>query len=402
VECEVDAQLAVGVSLVGGVGLPEGGDGVAECGDQGAYLVLGESLALGGLADGAFGGAPLGLDLGDPLADEGGVGAGLEGGPVGGEAGVAVLELLAVGVLASVGAGVGFAGGGERRAGVVDAVGVEDAGEPLVEALEDGRLAHVDGPRMAPLDVGVLAGEAASVVGAAVSPGALHAAAADAAVHEAGEDVGVLAAWGDDGCSHAGRGAELAGLLEQLVGHERLMHPLGRPDPVVFLVPAHLDLVAEGDVLDVDEDLVAALPVPDLAPGVAGVVEDGAHRELAPGALGGRPVAVAVRVVSGGGGDAVAGEVLGDGEQAGAVDVVGEDAQHDRCCEGIGLQLVESLAVRRLGGVRVGAGVGELVSVRWSAAEVPAFCGGLGGHGPSGRGVGCACVRPCSCRRRST
>jgi hypothetical protein len=33
-------------------------------------------------------------------------------------------------------------------------------------------------------------------------------------------------------------------------------------------------LVAEADVVDVDEDLVLALLVPDLVPDVAGVVED--------------------------------------------------------------------------------------------------------------------------------
>jgi hypothetical protein len=76
----------------------------------------------------------------------------------------------------------------------------------------------------------------------------------------------------------------------------------------------HLRLVAEGDVLDVDEDLVASLPVPDLAACVAGVVEDGSHCTLAPGALGRRAVAVALGVMAGRREDAVPGEALSDGE----------------------------------------------------------------------------------------
>ena len=71
-------------------------------------------------------------------------------------------------------------------------------------------------------------------------------------------------------------------------------------DPLVVVVPAHLGDVAERDVVDVDEDLVLALLVPDLEAGVAGVGEDGADRGLGPLALPVRAVRVAGGVVGGG------------------------------------------------------------------------------------------------------
>jgi hypothetical protein len=44
--------------------------------------------------------------------------------------------------------------------------------------------------------------------------------------------------------------------------------------------------VAEGDVVDVKQYLVAALAIPDLTAGVARVLQDGAHGALSPsGAL---------------------------------------------------------------------------------------------------------------------
>ena len=65
---------------------------------------------------------------------------------------------------------------------------------------------------------------------------------------------------------------------------------------------------------DVDQHFVFALPVPDLPAGVAGVGEDGADGALGPGD------AAAVRLRPGscadGHGDAVTGQVLGDGVQA--------------------------------------------------------------------------------------
>jgi len=50
-----------------------------------------------------------------------------------------------------------------------------------------------------------------------------------------------------------------------LLRYERLVRLLSGADPIAGVgSPAHVGLVAEGDVVDVDEDLFAALPVPDL------------------------------------------------------------------------------------------------------------------------------------------
>jgi len=45
----------------------------------------------------------------------------------------------------------------------------------------------------------------------------------------------------------------------------------------VGVVPTHLGDVSEGDVVDVDEDLVLALLVPHFEACVARVAEDGPH-----------------------------------------------------------------------------------------------------------------------------
>ena len=83
-------------------------------------------------------------------------------------------------------------------------------------------------------------------------------------------------------------------------------------------------------------------------------------------------VAVAGRVVRAGGGDAVAGEAFGDGEEAAA-----RRCTRRRCAATIGrgdrvdLKAVEPLAVRRLPRVRVRPGVGQLVAVGRTTAEEP-------------------------------
>ena len=81
-----------------------------------------------------------------------------------------------------------------------------------------------------------------------------------------------------------------------------------------------------GDVVDVQQDLVAALLVPHLVAGVAGVLQDGADRGLAPGHA--QPVGVAGPVVAGGWRQVLGGEPLGDGQVAVAVQEHGEDPQH--------------------------------------------------------------------------
>jgi hypothetical protein len=64
------------------------------------------------------------------------------------------------------------------------------------------------------------------------------------------------------------------------------------PHPLAVVIPAHLRLVAERHVFNVEENLLAALSVPDLPPGVARVLQDRAHCGLRPCAA--RPLSVTV------------------------------------------------------------------------------------------------------------
>lgn len=85
--------------------------------------------------------------------------------------------------------------------------------------------------------------------------------------------------------------------------------------------------MAERDVVDVEQDFLFALPVPDLVTGVAGVGQDRADGAFGPGDAAAVPVAVPV--VCGRAGDAVAGQPLGDGVEARAGNELGEDAGDD-------------------------------------------------------------------------
>ncbi|MDI5964037.1 hypothetical protein POF43_015155 [Streptomyces sp. SL54] len=136
--------------------------------------------------------------------------------------------------------------------------------------------------------------------------------------------------------------------------------------------------MSEGDVLDVDQDLVLALFVPHLMTGVAGVSQDGAHRALGPGGPG--AVGVALAVVGRGAGDAVVGEALGDGEVADTRVVLLEDPLHNRGSDRVWLQPMQPLAVRRLRRVRVRAGVDQHVAVRRATSEEAALDLRLRGH----------------------
>ena len=157
-------------------------------------------------------------------------------------------------------------------------------------------------------------GVAAPVVGSLVAVLALHPAPAVSAVQPPAQDVGAgdplvrfaAAAPGTPGVGHDGlRGLEVPG------GDERLVGDGVGPDPAAGLVPAHPGLIAGGDVVDVQQDLVLALLVPDLPPGVARVTQDDADGGLGPAFPGAVPVAGPV--MRGRGGDLVAGESLGDG-----------------------------------------------------------------------------------------
>nr|WP_229811259.1 hypothetical protein [Streptosporangium pseudovulgare] len=135
----------------------------------------------------------------------------------------------------------------------------------------------------------------------------------------------------------------------------------------------------EADVVDVEQDLVLALAVPHLVAGVAGVGEDGPYRALGPGDADAVPVASGV--VRRRAGDAVAGEALGDGEQAVAVQELGEDPGHHGRGHGVELQPVQPSAVGCLGRVGVRARVAQAVAVRWPPAEEAALHLGLRRHG---------------------
>jgi hypothetical protein len=122
---------------------------------------------------------------------------------------------------------------------------------------------------------GVLLWIPASVVRHVVGVLRLHLAAADAAVDEALEDVRVPRAMRpvrSPGPRPAGE--RLLGLVEGSLLDQRLMRRFFGLDPPVGAVPAHDWRVAERDVVDVEEDFVRALFVPDLPAGVAGVAED--------------------------------------------------------------------------------------------------------------------------------
>ena len=147
--------------------------------------------------------------------------------------------------------------------------------------------------------------------------------------------------------------------------------------------------MAECDVLDVDEHFVAALLVPDLAAGVAGVLQDGAHCQLRPRAAASLPVTIPCRVVRGRRGDPVSCEPFGDRVQAAAADELGEDPLHHRRCNWVRLETAQSLTDRSFRRVRMGSRVREHIAVRGSAAEEAALDRGLCGH----RGAN-ACLDP--------
>ncbi|OJF14759.1 hypothetical protein BG844_07985 [Couchioplanes caeruleus subsp. caeruleus] len=134
-------------------------------------------------------------------------------------------------------------------------------------------------------------------------------------------------------------------------------------------------MIAQADVVDVEQDLVLALLVPYLPSGVAGVGQDRLDGALGPSFAG------AVAVTGGVGGrrgrDAVTGQCLGDSEDPGPGQIHSEDSSDDRRGDGVGLEPVQTLAVGGLARVRVRAGVGEAVAVRRTAAKEPSLDLGL-------------------------
>ena len=119
------------------------------------------------------------------------------------------------------------------------------------------------------------------------------------------------------------------------------------------------------------QHFVLALLVPHLIAGVAGVDEDRADGELVPRDA--AAVLVALGVVRGRAGDAVAGEAFGDGVEAVPGDELGEDPRDDRGGLGVEVELVQPLAVRCLGRVGVRSRVRDQVPVGRASAEEPAL-----------------------------
>jgi len=144
-------------------------------------------------------------------------------------------------------------------------------------------------------------------------------------------------------------------------------------------VPAAAAGVAGGHVVDVQQDLVAALAAPHLVAAVARIPQNRLDGGLAPGT----PVAVGVTgpVGAGGGGEGVGGQAFGDGVVAAAVQVFLEDPFHDGRGKRVGLQPVQPAAKGGLAGMGMGAGVHQPIAVGWSAAEEAPLGGGLGTHG---------------------
>nr|WP_217711175.1 hypothetical protein [Actinomadura sp. NAK00032] len=257
----------------------------------------------------------MGFGLGHPLGDGRRISPGLERGTVARELGLAVGDL---------GLGANRRAVGRRLLGtldvgdgLLDAVRRQDLGEPGVYGRGDLLFSDEDVARVRDL-VGqrVLLGVAAPEVHVVLVGVGLHLAVAQPAVDDAPQRVGTFglrAGLGAAGLATPNGELALDAVEDVLVDDDRVDDLLG-VDPLVAVVPAEFGDVAEGDVVDVDEDLVLALPVPDLVAGVTGVGEDGLHGALGPGQP--LPVPVAWPVVGRWTGDAVSCQPLGDGEQS--------------------------------------------------------------------------------------
>ncbi|WP_275560582.1 hypothetical protein [Streptomyces sp. 5-6(2022)] len=322
----------------------------------------------------------MGLDLGGPLGDEFGVRSCFQGFAVAGELGVAFGD-HPFGVLCTwSGCDVGLSGLHESD-GLFQSVGSEGQGEPVVERGQEIPFGEVDIARVGDLvGQGVFVGEPAAVVQAVLALLALHAPPADPAVQQPAEDVRVVGALALAGVLARTLAREhLLDLLEGLDGDQWLVDGRGGPYPGIGPVPAHPGLMAQGHVVDVEEDFVLALLVPHLVSGVAGVGQDRADCALGPGDAG--AVAIAGVVVRGRAGDALVGQDFSDGEQPVFGDLVEmEDPLHDRRGDRVGLQAVQAAPVGGLGRVGVRSGVDEPVAVGRASPEVAAFDLGLGAH----------------------
>lgn len=141
------------------------------------------------------------------------------------------------------------------------------------------------------------------------------------------------------------------------------------PDPLGLIVPAHLGVVAQADIVDVDEFFVSALLVPDLIAGVPGVVENRSNRAVLPLGTVGQAVSVASWIGCRRAGDPVGVETSSDRVETNALKELFEDADDNRRSQRVGLQAFERGTGRCFPGVRVRANHRELVAVWWPTAE---------------------------------
>ncbi|MDI5969853.1 hypothetical protein POF50_010985 [Streptomyces sp. SL13] len=378
------AEFAVDLGFILGRGLTEDVQQPAERGHDVADLFPAHPSARRLLASDhgevGLGDRSLGLDLSAPLRDQSRVGAGLQSGPVAAQLAVALLQRPTGRLDLKVVDGPGRVQLHQR---LLDARRAQGLGQPGVERVEDGVFADVDGQGVVELvGDGVLVGEPAAVVRPAVVPVALHPASALGVQQSALEGVGVPGAQGPAGRCGAAGGQALLGAVEVVGADDGRVGGAVGEDPLVLGVPLQVGLVSEGDVLDVDQQLLLALLVPHLEAGVAGVHQDGADRALGPGDAG--PVAVALRVVGGRAGDAVVGQALGNRVDADTGQVLGEDPLDHHGGDRVEFEAVQALAVCGLRRVRVRAGVDQHVAVRRSTAEEAPFdlrlCGHRGPH----------------------
>ncbi len=151
-------------------------------------------------------------------------------------------------------------------------------------------------------------------------------------------------------------------------------------DPVVLVVPAHAGVMAQRDVVHVEEDLVTFLPVPDLVAEVARVLEDRSDRGVSPRRTVLLPMRIATRVARAGGEDPFDGEHRRDRVQAVTADELTEDATHHRGRHGVGFEAVQTATVAGLARVRVRARVSKAIAERRSATLEPALDRDLGLH----------------------
>ena len=180
----LDAQLVVQRRAARAVGVVKCREQAAGFGDNAAQRRAVEWFGGAGAQAGALGlgGRLGGGGLVNPGGDLGGVGAGGQRGAVLGELALGVGDGLLGRIELLSGGGVVVAGLLQGVEGGVEVVGVEQAGEPLVQVGEQVGLAQVDRARVVEAGGGLVFGwVGAAVVGLVVDPVALQAPGADAA-----------------------------------------------------------------------------------------------------------------------------------------------------------------------------------------------------------------------------